>query len=91
MRKKQKNPNSKYIYVICDEAHFFTSDALFNPDTKNILSAIVQVFQDAVRVYMSATPYECLKYIINAEDEYKEKYLNWNKPQHKWASAQMAF
>lgn len=91
LRKKQKNPNSKYIYVICDEAHFFTSDALFNPDTKNILSAIVQVFQDAVRVYMSATPYECLKYIINAEDEYKEKYLNWNKPQHKWASAQMVF
>lgn len=91
LQRKQQNPNSKYIYVICDEAHFFTSDALFNPDTKNILSAIVRIFQDAVRVYMSATPYECLKYIIKEEDEYKAKYLNWNKPQHKWVSAQMVF
>lgn len=90
-KQKQKNAHSRYIYVICDEAHFFTSDAMFNPHTSEILKAIVRLFQDAIRVYMSATPYECLEYIIKEEDDYKRKYLNWNKPQHKWTTGQMVF
>lgn len=68
-----KRVHSKYVYVICDEAHFFTSDALFNPHTKKILETIVRLFQSAVRVYMSATPYECLEYIIKCEDEERER------------------
>lgn len=91
LEKKQKDANSRYIYVICDEAHFFTSDAMFNPHTAKILSAIVRLFQDAIRVYMSATPYECLEYIIEEEDDYKRNYLNWNKPQHKWVTGSIAF
>lgn len=59
----QKNAMSRYIYVICDEAHFFTSDAMFNPYTQRILSAIITIFQEAVRIYMSATPYESFEYI----------------------------
>lgn len=59
----QKNAMSRYIYVICDEAHFFTSDAMFNPYTQKILSTIITIFQEAVRIYMSATPYESLEYI----------------------------
>lgn len=59
----QKNALSRYIYVICDEAHFFTSDAMFNPYTQKILSTIITMFQEAVRIYMSATPYEALEYI----------------------------
>ena len=66
----QKKPYKKNLFVICDEAHFITSDALFNPDTEKILSAIVKIFSNAIRVYMSATPYECLKYIIDAEKKY---------------------
>ncbi len=83
MRKKGhlKRMHSKYAYVICDEAHFFTSDALFNPHTKKILETIVRLFQSAVRVYMSATPYECLEYIIKCEDEERER-LNIKK--HGW-------
>lgn len=76
-----KRVHSKYVYVICDEAHFFTSDALFNPHTKKILETIVRLFQSAVRVYMSATPYECLEYIIKCEDEERER-LNIKK--HGW-------
>lgn len=83
----KKKPD-KYIFVICDEAHFFTSDAMFNPHTYQILETIVQLFQKAVRVYMSATPYECLEYIIKCEDEERER-LNiekhgWNQSKYKY-------
>jgi len=67
LRKKQEKKTSRYIFVVCDEAHFFTSDAMFNPDTEKILYAIVNTFRDAIRIYMSATPYECLEYIHEHE------------------------
>lgn len=63
----QRNAKSRYIFVICDEAHFFTSDAMFNPDTAEILQTIVTVFRKAIRIYMTATPYECLVPIMNCE------------------------
>jgi superfamily II DNA/RNA helicase len=72
---------NRYIYVICDEAHFFTSDAMFNPYTDKILSAIVDIFKKAIRVYMTATPYECLEFI--KEYEYK-KY--WDKNRDKYCT-----
>lgn len=89
LEEKQKYAKSRYIFVICDEAHFFTSDAMFNPHTHKILQTIIQLFQDAIRLYMSATPYECLEYIINCENDYLSNYLNWNKPQHKWKGKMM--
>ena len=67
LMKKQEIKNSKYIFVICDEAHFFTSDAIFNPYTDRILEKIVSIFKDAIRIYMSATPYECIDYISEME------------------------
>lgn len=89
--RKQKNHHARYIFVICDEAHFFTTDALFNPYTHTVLKKIVKIFQDAIRIYMSATPYECLEYIIKCEEEYQRNYLNWNKPQRKWKGKKMVF
>ena len=71
LMETQIKAQSRYIYVICDEAHFFSSDAMFNPHTYEILKTIVELFQDAIRVYMSATPYECLKYIIDYEWEHR--------------------
>jgi len=67
LKKKQERKTSKYIFVICDEAHFFTSDAMFNPDTDKILPKIVDIFKDAIRIYMSATLYECVDYIKEYE------------------------
>lgn len=88
-RNLKKKPD-KYIFVICDEAHFFTSDAMFNPHTYQILETIVQLFQKAVRVYMSATPYECLEYIIKCEDEERErlniKKHGWNQSKYKYGT-----
>ena len=69
LKKIQTQKRSSYIFVICDEAHFFTSDAMFNPYTERILSAITNIFTDAIRVYMSATLYECLPYIQSKESK----------------------
>lgn len=74
LARVQKNNRSMYIYVVCDEAHFFTSDAMFNPHTQKILSSLVKIFKDATRIYMSATPYECLEYIIECEKKFNPYY-----------------
>lgn len=66
LKPKKKTPPT-YLYVICDEAHFFTSDASFNPHTQKILSYIPCLFRESIRIYMSATPYDCLRHIYNAE------------------------
>ncbi|MCM0757781.1 DEAD/DEAH box helicase family protein [Sporomusa sphaeroides DSM 2875] len=71
LKGKQERKTSRYIFVVCDEAHFFTSDAMFNPNTGEILAAIVSIFSDAIRIYMTATPYECMNYIT----EYEHKYF----------------
>lgn len=47
---------------------------MFNPHTEKTLEAIVNIFKDAIRVYMTATPYECFPYIISKESQ-AEKYL----------------
>lgn len=72
--KRFQQGKSKYLFVICDEVHYFVSDAAFNPDTEKILEAIVDIFQDAIRVYMTATPYECLKHIWKKESQ-RDKYI----------------
>jgi len=69
----------KYSHVICDEAHFFTSDAMFNPTTEIILSAIVNNFSDAIRVYMTATFEESLYHIHNKEKPPEKKKFKSNK------------
>lgn len=76
LKKQQKKKGEQYIYVICDEAHFFTSDAMFNPQTRRILSSIVGLFKKSIRVYMSATPYECLNYIAEQESIHLNKAID---------------
>lgn len=54
-------------YLILDEVHYFTSDALFSKNTGWLLQKIPQVFSHSVRIYMSATMDEVLPYIYQAE------------------------
>lgn len=67
-----KKTGEQYLFVICDEAHFFTSDATFNPYTEEILRLLVEYFHKSIRIYMTATPYEVLPYIIRYEEKYCE-------------------
>ena len=69
----QKSAKNSYAFVICDEAHFFSSDSSFNPYTQKILEKIVYLFRKSIRIYMSATPYDCLEHIIKQEKT-SEKY-----------------
>lgn len=59
----------EYKYVICDECHFFTGDAVFNPCTDEILTAIIRNYRDSVRIYMSATLEDTFLPIIAKEYE----------------------
>lgn len=42
-------------YIICDEAHFFLEDALFNSRTGKVLMFIQKYFKDSVWIFLSAT------------------------------------
>ncbi len=70
-----RNPeNQKWIenigYVICDECHFFTSDAMFNGQCDSILKMIVKKLYFAVRIYMTATPWDTVHRICEAEENH---------------------
>lgn len=67
MLQRQLLRRKKFRYIICDECHFFTSDAMFNTDTNNMLQEIVTCGRESVRVYMSATPEVAFEAIVRAE------------------------
>lgn len=65
---------SKYAYIVCDEFHYFLSDAAFNKFTDLSLRGILGA-TNAVKLFMSATGEETLKYIENIEGvKVKERY-----------------
>ena len=66
---------NNYSYVIADEAHFFTSDSTFNPDTYRILKKLINCFEHSVRIYMTATPEVCFEPIFRAEHRDPSKEL----------------
>lgn len=55
-------------YVVCDEAHFFVADALFNENCNYILRLVTSHFCRAVRIYMTATPWGILYPLAEAEE-----------------------
>lgn len=65
------NTNANWIqniaYVIADEAHYFASDSLFNDKCTLNLRQITSRFYHAVRIYMTATPWDVMYLIAEAE------------------------
>jgi len=57
----------KFSYIVCDEAHFFTSDSTFNGESDIVLQKIPLAFSHAMRLYLSATPAVVIPYIMKAE------------------------
>lgn len=77
--------SKKFTHVIFDECHFFTSDSIFNPETGVILKAITTKFSSAVRIYMSATMDDCIRYVCDYEllamgwkGEFRKEFMNSN-------------
>lgn len=64
--------SNEYDYIICDECHFFTSDATFNIETDKILDYIVTKGKNSVRIYMTATIETVFEAIIRAESQWIE-------------------
>lgn len=61
---------SRLLYVVCDECHFLYSDALFNSSCGHILKKLPVVFQNAIRVYITATAWEIRDAIFDSEKRY---------------------
>jgi len=69
-----KNPaNQDWIknlmYVVADEVHFLTSDSGFNEKCGYYLKLLTQKFQHAIRVYMTATEWDVLLPLAEAEEK----------------------
>lgn len=76
-----------FKYVVCDECHYFTSDAPFAPETQQVLQKVIHECSGAIRIYMSATPdvafepilrteYVRVQQVIDALNEAREERLS---------------
>ena len=62
-------------FVVFDEAHFFSSDATFIPETSRILQGLLAEFRTSYRIYMTATPEEVKPIIALEEFNLRERHL----------------
>lgn len=58
---------SSFAWVIFDEVHFFSCDALFSPSCEEAANMISEHFAHAKRIYMTATPEQVFKVIERIE------------------------
>ena len=78
-KKTRENlQRQSFRYVIFDECHFFTSDSTFNRNTQYILKHSIETFQNAIRIYMSATLEESFMPIIGTESKIRSKLSEEN-------------
>lgn len=70
------DPDHGYAYVCFDEAHFFISDSSFNELTGKALNILMNVFHNAVRIYLTATEAEVLPHIVYEEKKLLQKKLD---------------
>lgn len=65
--KSDKLDWSSFAWVILDEVHFFSCDALFSPSCEEAANMISEHFAHAKRIYMTATPEQVFKVIERIE------------------------
>lgn len=68
------------LYVVLDEAHFFVADSLFNERCDYYLELITRYFWHAIRIYMTATSWDVLWPLAEAEQNNYPGFL----PQYSW-------
>ena len=62
-------------FVVFDEAHFFSSDATFIPETSRILQGLLEEFRTSYRIYITATPEEVKPIIALEEFNLRARHL----------------
>ena len=65
---------SKYTHIVCDEFHYFLSDADFSNLTGASLSAILAQ-NDKIRIFLSATGEAARKYILSLSSIPQKEYV----------------
>lgn len=66
--KRYRNMDlSKYGWLICDEVHYFATDALFSETADALLEQLPRLFKHARRIYMTATPDAVLEDLVRVE------------------------
>lgn len=88
----QTAPPYLFTYsIVLDEAHYFTSDALFNHYTSYTLETLITHAYFATRIYMTATPDDVLPLLCYYENRASERiqsdlnnkaYLSWRANYH---------
>lgn len=63
------------LFVVADEAHFFVADAAFNEWCDYYLNLLPHAFHHAVRIYMTATSWDVLAPLAQAE---RNKYHDFS-------------
>lgn len=61
------NWSQSLLYAVFDEVHFLYSDAQFNPICGYLLRKIPTVFNSTIRIYMTATSWDVLDLLLDAE------------------------
>ncbi|MDR0922922.1 MAG: DEAD/DEAH box helicase family protein, partial [Hungatella sp.] len=74
-----------FAYVVCDEAHYFTSDCSFNAFTDNSLEYIANHYLTSVRIYMTATQEEIFPILRQKEKQLGIVYESgWPLREFEW-------
>lgn len=69
-------------FVVFDEAHFFTSDSIFNENVDYILRLACERFCHAIRFYLSGTSWDVLEPLAEAEQKYYHSHVY--QPCYQW-------
>lgn len=71
------------LFVIMDECHFFVADSLFNEMCGYYLDEVVWRFSKAIRIYLTATSWDVLYPIADAEKRRYHEFVKspyWQPP-----------
>lgn len=83
----QKNYLHKYDYIICDECHFFLTDAAFNSKSYIALNKLVNEYYDnSVRIFISATIDEVFESINKAHDKIRDDEVFIDIKKHEYST-----
>lgn len=55
--------------LVVDEVHYFIGDIAFNPNAARLIRVIAQLFNEATRIYMTATPEDVLTPLAEVENK----------------------
>ena len=76
-----------YDYIVCDECHWFLSDASFSNLTEQAWKELIRTrHENAITIYISATMEDIIPMIESAYSEYSDKGFGLKNKLHKYTT-----